>query len=135
MFGRNFYIALGNLIYSVYYGNLLYKELPQKELFRLIKKYITPNEDGDDEFGTNNSFYCIFEIERLMDDHTDPYDAFRVFEQYYSTNCKVFNRRIQLEIDELLNSLMNHNGGMHSDYFFIKYQELTSSKARQANMS
>lgn len=126
MFGHNFYIALGNLIYSVYNGDLIYKSINPKELFREIKVYITPNEDIKDEFGTNNSFYCIFELERLIENHADPYVCFRVFQSYFNENHSIFNRRIRLELDNLIESLEMKLEANHSKSFINKYRKLTS---------
>lgn len=126
MFGHNFYIALGNLIYSVYNGDLIYHTISPKELFREIKIYITPNEDISDEFGTNNSFYCIFELERLIDSHADPYVCFRVFQNYFNENHRIFNRRIRLEMDNLIDSLEMKLEPKQSKSFINKYRKLTS---------
>lgn len=125
MFGRNFYISLGNLIYAVYYGDLIYKNMNSKDLFKNIKRYITPNEEINDEYGTNNSFYCIFEIERLIDENADPYLCFSIFESYYTANIRNFNRRIQLEIEDLIGAMETQIPESHQKTFAKKYKELS----------
>lgn len=125
MFGRNFYISLGNLIYAVYYGDLIYKNMNSTDLFKNIKQYITPNEEINDEFGTNNSFYCIFEIERLIDENADPYLCFSIFESYYTENHKSFNKGIQLEIDDLIEAIEKQVAHTQPKTFIKKYKDLS----------
>ncbi|MFO8087538.1 MAG: hypothetical protein R6T91_06995 [Bacteroidales bacterium] len=124
MFGRSFYIALGNLIYSVYYGDMIYQNASTAGLFKAIKQYIIPNEEINDEFGTNNSFYCIFEIERLIDQNADPYFCFSAFESYYQKNHKVFNRRINMEINNLMQYLKHLAPPNHPHSFVNKFETM-----------
>lgn len=129
MLSKTFYINLGNLLYSIYRGDSLSKIMEEKEFFKRIKNRIVPNEEVSDEFGTNNSYYCIFELERLMDDHQDPYQTFANFEQYYKQNFRVFNRRIKSEIDNLIHELGREIPASSKKIFCHRYEKLSYQMA------
>ncbi|MGM0612372.1 MAG: hypothetical protein ACQESM_02555 [Bacteroidota bacterium] len=124
MLNQNFYIALGNLLYSVYYGDLLYKEMSRTDFFGKIKQHFIPREEDDDEFGTNNSFYCIFEIERLAEQHADPFRSFHIFEDYFANHKFEYSQKIKSDISALLNEILGKNQPNSSLTFVKKFQKL-----------
>ena len=124
MLSQRFYIALGNLLYSVFYGDLLYKEKSRTDFFKKIKHHFVPQEEIGDEFGTNNSFYCIFEIERLADQHADPFYTFNVFKDYYSTHKSVLSNKIKHNISTLIDEISEKKQPNNSHTFVDKFRNI-----------
>ncbi len=130
---RDFYVALGNLFFSVYQGDSLREFMDQQPFFDQIKSVLIPLEKEEDEFGTNKSFYCIFEMERLIDEKVNPCIAFQTFEEYYKDHQGAFPSQYVEKVDDLMGRLASMQPEGKADSYFKKYRALKKGYRNKQN--
>jgi hypothetical protein len=76
---KQFYSALGKLLYSIASADGAISNEEKETLENVVRKELLPLKKGKDEFGTEAAFYTEFEFEILDDAIMEPEVAFESF--------------------------------------------------------
>jgi uncharacterized tellurite resistance protein B-like protein len=79
---REFYIAIGKLLYAVADADSVISGQEKKELYQLINSRLIERESHTDQFGTNDAWYAAFEFEAAEEMGMTAGEAFVEFEEY-----------------------------------------------------
>lgn len=79
---KQFYIAIGKLLYAVADADSVITRQEKKELYNLINSRLTQREYHTDQFGTNDAWYAAFEFEAAEEIGMTAGEAFTGFEEY-----------------------------------------------------
>jgi hypothetical protein len=97
LFRREFYAALGRLLYAVADADGVVSKQEREGLMELIRTRLTHRESLTDPFGTNDAWYSLFGFETAEDEIMSPGDALLSFTEFLQAN----RDRIDLETREI----------------------------------
>lgn len=95
---QRIYEKLGYLFYAVAAMDHHVAPGEADTLRDTVKKIWVPIEDSTDEYGTDAAYYIDISFEYLLNEGTDPEEAFQEFERYYSEHSAVFSKAIKDKI-------------------------------------
>lgn len=95
---QRIYEKLGYLFYAVAATDHDVAPGEADTLRDTVKKIWVPVENSTDEFGTDAAYYIDISFEYLLNEGTDPEEAFQEFERYYSEHSAVFSKTIKEKI-------------------------------------
>lgn len=79
---REFYIAMGKLMYAIADADSVITRQEKAALYRLISTRLTHREMHTDEFGTNDAWYTVFEFEAAEEAGLTANEAFDQFSDF-----------------------------------------------------
>lgn len=88
---RQFYIAMGKLLYAVADADSVITRQERDELYRLISSRLTHREFHTDEYGTNDAWYAVFEFEAAEDAGLTANEAFNEFAEFMQENWGIMD--------------------------------------------
>lgn len=91
---QRIYEKLGYLFYALAAADKQVKPKEADRLRELVKQVWLPVEDSTDEFGTDAGYYIDISFEYLLNEGSDPQEAFQEFEDYYSEHAGAFTKAI-----------------------------------------
>ena len=85
---KQFYIAMGKLLYAIADADSVITQQEREELYRLISSRLTHRESHTDQFGTNDAWYTVFEFEAAEDAGLTANEAFNEFADFIHDNWR-----------------------------------------------
>lgn len=95
-FRRDFYAALGQLLYAVADADGIVSRAERDELLELIRSRLMHRETLTDPYGTNDAWYSLFGFDTAEEEIMTAEDAFRSFADFLDAN----RERIDMETRE-----------------------------------
>jgi len=92
---KQFYIAIGKLLYAVADADSVITRQEREELYNLIGSRLTHRESHTDQFGTNDAWYTVFEFEAAEDAGMTANEAFAEFEEFIRENWKIMDKEFR----------------------------------------
>ena len=96
-FRRDFYAALGQLLYAVADADGIVSRAERDELLELIRSRLMHRETLTDPYGTNDAWYSLFGFDSAEEDIMSAEDAFQSFADFLNSN----RDRIDMETREV----------------------------------
>jgi hypothetical protein len=97
LFRREFYAALGRLLYAVADADGIVSKEERDGLLELIRTRLIHRESLTDRFGTNDAWYSLFGFDTAEDEIMSPDDALLTFKEFLQANLD----RIDMETREI----------------------------------
>lgn len=91
---KQFYSALGKLLYSIAAADGAISNTEKETLQNVVRKELLPLRKGTDEFGTEAAFYTEFEFEILDDAIIEPEVAFESFINFIDKHKTAIDNRL-----------------------------------------
>jgi len=85
---KQFYVAVGKLLYAVADADSVITRQEKTELYNLITSRLMHREHHTDQFGTNDAWYAAFEFESAEEQGMTASQAFREFAEFIEENGK-----------------------------------------------
>jgi uncharacterized tellurite resistance protein B-like protein len=96
-FRRDFYAALGQLLYAVADADGIISRTERDELLELIRSRLMHRETLTDPYGTNDVWYSLFGFDSAEEEIMSAEDAFQSFADFLDSN----RERIDMETREV----------------------------------
>lgn len=115
---RQFYIAMGKLLYAVADADSVITKQERDELYHLISTRLTHRELHTDEFGTNDAWYTVFEFEAAEDAGPTANEAFNEFAEFIQENWAIMDddlRNICMLLADRLAESYHHTNTREKD--------------------
>lgn len=106
-FRREFYAALGRLLYAVADADGIVSQAERDELLELIQTRLMHRETLTDAFGTNDAWFSFFGFDTAEEEIMSPEDAFQSFTDFLEENRDRIDRETR-EICLLLADRLAH---------------------------
>lgn len=97
MFRREFYAALGRMLYAVADADGIVSAEEREGILELIRTRLTHRESLTDAFGTNDAWYSLFGFDTAEEEIMTPEDALLSFTEFLQSN----RERIDMETREI----------------------------------
>ncbi len=88
---RQFYIAVGKLLYAIADADSVITLQEKQELYRLITTRLAHRESHTDEFGTNDAWYTMFEFEAAEEAGMTANEAFNEFSEFIKEHWNIMD--------------------------------------------
>ena len=92
---KQFYIAMGKLLYAIADADSVITKQEREELYKLISSRLTHREIHTDQFGTNDAWYTVFEFEAAEDAGMTATEAFSEFEDFIRENWRSMGKEMK----------------------------------------
>lgn len=115
---RQFYIAMGKLLYAVADADSVITRQERDELYHLISTRLTHRECNTDEFGTNDAWYTVFEFEAAEDAGLTANEAFNEFSEFIQEHWAIMDddlRNICMLLADRLAESYHHTNAREKD--------------------
>jgi uncharacterized tellurite resistance protein B-like protein len=115
---RQFYIAMGKLLYAVADADSVITRQERDELYHLISTRLTHRECHTDEFGTNDAWYTVFEFEAAEDAGLTANEAFNEFSEFIQEHWAIMDddlRNICMLLADRLAESYHHTNAREKD--------------------
>ncbi len=115
---RQFYIAMGKLLYAVADADSVITRQERDELYNLITSRLTHREFHTDQFGTNDAWYTVFEFEAAEEAGLTANEAFNEFAEYIQEHWAMMDddlRNICMLLADRLAESYHHTNAREKD--------------------
>jgi uncharacterized tellurite resistance protein B-like protein len=115
---RQFYIAMGKLLYAIADADSVITRQERNELYKLISTRLTHRELHTDEFGTNDAWYTVFEFEAAEEAGLTANEAFNEFAEYIQEHWAMMDddlRNICMLLADRLAESYHHTNAREKD--------------------
>jgi uncharacterized tellurite resistance protein B-like protein len=115
---RQFYIAMGKLLYAIADADSVITRQERNELYKLISTRLTHRELHTDEFGTNDAWYTVFEFEAAEEAGLTANEAFNEFAEYIQEHWAMMDdelRSICMLLADRLAESYHHTNAREKD--------------------
>ncbi len=92
---KQFYIAMGKLLYAVADADSVITRQEREALYSLIRSRLTHRESHTDQFGTNDAWYTVFEFEAAEEAGMTANDAFNEFADFIRENWRQMDQEFR----------------------------------------
>lgn len=109
---NTFYIEFGRLLYAIAKSDGFVQKEEWEKVIRIVREELTPLDDSEDEFGTDNAFYAEFEFERLVDRQSSVKDAFLSFIMFTKENLDAMPQELRKTVIRSVEKVAISHGGI-----------------------